>query len=135
MRSFEFECRTKIYFGTNILESVIQKSADIIKGKILIVTTGGSLIRYGYLQRLKTQIERVAQHVWVYDAMSANPKLEDIIGAIKLGIDNKIDIVIGFGGGSAIDAAKASALGIGAHANLDTMEKYLLEGISPDERT
>lgn len=135
MRSFEFECRTKIYFGTNILESVIQKSADIIKGKILIVTTGGSLIRYGYLQKLKTQIERVAQHVWVYDAMSANPKLEDIIGAIKLGIDNKIDIVIGFGGGSAIDAAKASALGIGAHANLDTMEKYLLEGISPDERT
>lgn len=135
MQSFEFECRTKIYFGTDILESAIQKSTDIIKGNVLIVTTGGSLIRYGYLENLKNQIEMIAQHVLVYDDISANPELKDIMGAIELGIDNNIDIVIGFGGGSALDAAKASALGIGVGADLGTMEKYLSAGISPDERT
>lgn len=135
MQSFEFECRTKIYFGTGILETAIQKSADRLRRNVLIVTTGGSLVRYGYLKDLKKQIERIARHVLVYDGISANPELEDIMGAIELGIDNNIDIVIGLGGGSALDAAKASALGIGAGADLGTMEKYLSAGISPDERT
>lgn len=135
MRSFEFECRTKIYFGTDILKSAIQKSADIIKSNVLIVTTGGSLIRNGYLASLKAQIEMIARRVLVYDDISANPELEDIMDAIKLGIDNHIDIVIGFGGGSALDAAKAAALGIGASADLGMMERYLLAEISPDERT
>lgn len=134
MQGFEFECRTKIYFGTDILESAIHKSADMVKGNVLIVTTGGSLIRYGYLENLKTQIGMIARHVLVYDDISANPLLEDIMGAIELGIDNHIDTVIGFGGGSALDAAKAVALGIGVSADLCTMEKYLLAGKSPDER-
>lgn len=135
MQSFEFECRTKIYFGTDILEAAIQKSSDLLKRNVLIVTTGGSLVRYGYLKHLKTQVEITARHVLVYDGISANPDLEDIMGAIELGIDNHVDIVIGFGGGSALDAAKAAALGIGAKADVSTMEKYLSTEISPDVRT
>lgn len=135
MQNFEFECRTKVYFGTNILETAIHKSADILKGNVLIVTTGGSLIRYGYLARLEKLVVRIARRVLVYDNVSANPELEDIMGAIESGIDNHIDTVIGFGGGSALDAAKAAALGIGVSADQGIMEQYLRAEVSPDERT
>mgnify|MGYP002508816418 CR=1 FL=1 len=49
MQGFELECTTKIYFGTGILEEAIRKSAEKLKGNILIIVTGNSVKKYGYL--------------------------------------------------------------------------------------
>lgn len=52
--------------------------------------------------------------------------------AIKIGKQNRVDMIVGFGGGSAIDAAKAVAVGISTDNNI---EKYLFEGMTPGEET
>ena len=108
---------TKIYYGRNILEEGIRRAhseTEIIRGNVLIVSTGRSLIRLGYLDMLKEALNGISdvQDVIVYDQISANPKLIEVCDAVSLGRKEKCQVVVGFGGGSALDAAKAVAAGI-----------------------
>ena len=68
---------------------------------------------------------------WLHGLMqkvTANPDVAEIRGAIKIGKENHVDSVIGFGGGSAIDAAKAAAIGIVSDIDI---EEYLIKGLTP----
>ena len=134
MIAFNLNIKTKVYFGTNIIKDSLEKENDNIKGNILIVTTGGSLIKYGYLQELVDILccNKKVTNVLIYEKISKNPKLKEVKDAIYYGITNNIQMVIGFGGGSAIDAAKAIAVGIGSH---NDVEEYLFKGLIPSKET
>lgn len=131
MREFEFEMPTKIYFGTDIIDEALQKESKRFTGRVLVVTSGRSLMNYGYLPELVSKIENLQgnEKVIVYDKITQNPKLNEVKEAIELGKSEKVRIVVGFGGGSAIDAAKAAAVGIGSEEDIET---YLLEGKEPE---
>ncbi len=131
MKEFEFALSTKIYFGTNIIEEVLHKEEKHFGGRVLIVTSGRSLIGYGHLPKLVSMIERLSDNekVIVYDQITQNPRLEEVQEAIALGKRENVRTVIGFGGGSSIDAAKAAAVGIASDENIET---YLLEGKEPE---
>ncbi len=137
MKEFEFTLPTKIYFGTNMVGKTLQKEKKRFAGKVLIITSGKSLITYGYLPELVSMIENLPDNekVIVYDKVTQNPKLEEIQEAVSLGKREHVQTVVGFGGGSSIDAAKAAAVGIGSDTNPDShvnMEPYLLEGKEPE---
>lgn len=131
MREFEFELSTKIYFGTNIINEALQKESRRLAGRVLIVTSGRSLNSYGYLPELVSRIKRLSDNdkVIVYDKITQNPKINEVKEAIELGKKENIQTVVGFGGGSAVDAAKAAAVGIGSEEDIET---YLLEGKEPE---
>lgn len=84
-------------------------------GNIMLVTTGRSLARLGYVEELAETIRRCssAERVLVFDCVSANPRLSEVRKGILEGKENRIRAVVGFGGGSAIDGAKAIAAGVG----------------------
>lgn len=134
MKEFVLELSTKIYFGTNIWKEALQKEILKFNGNVMIITTGRSLIKYGYLQELQQEIEDIIGKgkVFVYDKISQNPKLEEVKQAIMLGKEKGVICVIGFGGGSAIDAAKAVAVGVSTE---ESIESYLLGGKEPEEKT
>lgn len=134
MKEFTFELSTKIYYGTNIIEEALKKEAHMLAGKILVVTSGRSLETYGHLSRLLKSLEDLpeTEKVTVYKKVSANPQLEEVQEAVALGKLEKVQKVVGFGGGSALDAAKAVAVGI---ASEEKMEAYLLDGKEPTEET
>ena len=125
---------TKLYFGSGIIADALQQEKDTIKGNILIVTTGRSLKRLGYLEELRIHLEKLStvEEVLIYEEISQNPETKEIEQAVHLGKKRNVTVVIGFGGGSAIDAAKATAVGI---ASENTVEKILLEGLEPSEKT
>lgn len=132
---FTFKTDTKIYFGTDIVEEALQQEADRLFDKnIMIVTTGRSLINYGYLQQLEQIVKKLSQSgkVIIYDCISRNPRLSEVKQASTIGRENAVQTVIGFGGGSAIDAAKATAAGI---TQIDLLEEYLLNGREPSDKT
>ena len=106
MREFEFELSTKIYFGTNIINEALQKESRRLAGRVLIVTSGRSLNSYGYLPELVSRIKRLSDNdkVIVYDKITQNPKINEVKEAIELGKKENIQTVVGFGGGSAVDA-------------------------------
>ena len=115
MKAYQLNVPTKVYFGRGILKEVISGQQEAIKGTVLIVTTGRSLIRLGHLERLKEMLSDLphVRKIVIFDEISANPRLAEVEKGTKLGKQESVDVVIGFGGGSALDAAKAIAVGIG----------------------
>lgn len=121
MNLFQLNIPTKVYYGRNIIQDVLKKECPLIKGNILIVTTGRTLIRLGYLEKLKEEIATITttENITIFDKISANPRLAEVKEGIALGKGKNIGVVIGFGGGSAIDAAKAIAAGVGLDEDVD----------------
>ena len=129
MQTFSFQLTTKIYFGTDITRQALEQERSRLAGNLLIVTTGRSLISHGHLARLVSCLENTGK-VTIFDKVSQNPRLEEVREAIRIGKENRIDTIIGFGGGSALDAAKAVALGI---PTKEDVGEYLLNGKEPSQ--
>lgn len=130
---FEFELPTKIYFGAGILDEALKKEEKLIKGNVLLVSTK-SMEEVGILERVQRSIGELeyVDKIYVFTDITSNPKVDEVNKGIAYAIDNKTDIVVGLGGGSAIDAAKAIAAGTGANEKID---KYFFEGKVPGEST
>lgn len=134
MLDFNINLKTKIYFGTDIVKKALDAEQENIYGTVLIVTTGKSLIRHGYVDNLRDILKNNPNinKVLIYDNISGNPKLSQVKEAVQIGKQSDVKIVIGFGGGSAIDAAKAVAVGIGTKNDI---EDYLFKGRVPEKQT
>lgn len=115
MKAYQLSVPTKVYFGRNILEKSLEACSEYLKGSILVVTTGRSLVRLGHLDRLREGILRSGNvnEIFFFQEISANPRLSEIHEGIMMGKQRKADVIVGFGGGSALDAAKAIAAGVG----------------------
>lgn len=113
-----------IYFGTNI----IKENNNILQGlgsKALIVTgQGGSARRIGALDDICQALQH--QHInWeIFDQVEANPSIDTARAGARLARACGADFIIGIGGGSPLDAAKAIAI----LARNDISEEALLNG-------
>ncbi len=116
MINFTLDIKTKGYFGEHIVKEALSKEKTLLGMNIYIVSTGRSLERNGYISELLDYIKKIVPngtvHIWTQ--VSANPDIDEIAQAINYVNGCEIDSVIGFGGGSAIDAAKAVAIGLGS---------------------
>lgn len=123
MSLYQIMVPTEVYFGRNIWKKAVKAQESILRGNIMIVTTGRSLHRLGYVEELREQLQncRYVGKIVIFDKISANPKLSEVQEGILLGQQEKIDIVVGFGGGSALDAAKAVAAGVRSEVSIEDM--------------
>lgn len=97
------------YRNPKVLSSV-KEIPEIIKDKgisSVLVVTDESLHRLGLLDVLKTELEAAKISYTVYDKTVANPTIANVEEARALYIENRCDAIIGFGGGSPMDCAKA----------------------------
>lgn len=134
MQNFDFIIPTRIYFGRKILKDSLRKERTLLSGNLLIVTTGRSLIKIGYIRELMECLSEVIPNstFTLFDEVDANPKVWQVEKAVRLGIEKHVRVIIGFGGGSAIDAAKAVAVGIGGGKPIDS---FLFDGAIPPDTT
>ena len=132
MNSFFLEIPTKIYYGRNIVTEAIQKGKDVLGARVMIITTSRSLVKEGFVKKLEECIEALPAAVTLFDQVSPEPQLSEIREAVMVGKEKKITSVIGFGGGSSIDAAKAAALGIGSEEPID---RYYYDGIVLEKKS
>lgn len=132
--AFSLYVPTRIHFGKNAWRTALAAEHALLRGNLLVVSTGRSLRRLGYLPALMDELRKLrdGREALQYDAVSANPKLDEVTKAVAMGKARQIDTIIGFGGGSAMDAAKAVAAGIGSDA---CVQELLLKGIAPTEKT
>lgn len=113
MRPYHLNIPTRIYFGRGIWREALKEIADLLHGSVMIVTTGRSLARLGYLEGIKGALSEnsLVDSITVFDRVSANPRLSEAEEGIAIAKDTKAEVIVGFGGGSAMDMAKAVALG------------------------
>jgi len=88
------------------LESVCQR----LKLKRILLITDQNLVKAGLLDRIVHSLPDAASLIHVFDGGEAEPSLSVLANAVAMGEPLKPDAVIGLGGGSNIDVAKATAL-------------------------
>lgn len=93
----------EIFYSTSKLTSLFEKKNI---NNILIVTDEG-IRKFGLLDRMIMHFEHHNINYFIYDKTVANPTTTNVEEARQLYIDNNCNAIIGFGGGSSIDCAKA----------------------------
>ncbi|MEE9443743.1 MAG: iron-containing alcohol dehydrogenase [candidate division Zixibacteria bacterium] len=108
MQNFTFYLPTKIIFGAGAINQVGIESATLGK-RALIVTGKRSASAFGIINRVTDYLEKEGVEAVVFDKIEPNPRTTTIDEAGRLARTNNCDFVIGLGGGSPMDAAKAIA--------------------------
>ncbi len=106
-------------------DAVVKNSSAFkeLGSKALIVTGRHSAAKNGSLDDVKTALDREGIGYIIYSDIEENPSVETCFKAAKTGTDAGCDFVIGIGGGSPMDAAKAAAL-IMKNPDMDEAKLY-----------
>lgn len=103
---FHFNLPTSIEFGNGKVKNIGKRVKELGGNKALIITDKG-LAKTGLLKTITQILDQEGINYIVYDEVSPNPKDVDCERAYQKFKDEYIDILIGIGGGSSMDTAKA----------------------------
>jgi len=117
MNSFTFWSPTKVIFGADTVKSVGQEVRAFGGTSVLVFYGMGSAERSGVLGAVTESLEAAAIKFSCVGGVQINPLVEFAQTAVDEYKGKGIDFVLGVGGGSVIDTAKAVAHGL---ANPDT---------------
>lgn len=103
-----FRLPSTIHFGEHAAD-LTGPEVKRIGGKSALVVTDSALVQAGTLKPVLDSLGNVEIDVTVYGEVTTEPTSTMVEDGLELLRDNSCDIVIGAGGGSALDAAKAIA--------------------------
>lgn len=96
----------KLYFGSGEIRRLASIVDEVFKAKKPVLITDKGLVKSGLVEKVTSRFPNIR----IYDQIEANPK-SDTINAIADELSGQsCDLIIGLGGGSPLDAAKALAL-------------------------
>ncbi len=105
----EFYMPTKVYQEKDAVIKHRKEMASYGK-KAMIITGRSSAKKTGALDDVTEGLDRHHTAYILYDGIEENPTVESVMKAAEYGRAEGADFVIGIGGGSPLDAAKAVAL-------------------------
>lgn len=108
MTEKKYYCPTKIIFGNDSLQNILDCTKELGKKNVLLITGQKSMKNSGITGKLLTYLKDY--NVNVYDKVEPNPSIETVNDCIETAKQNNSDLIISLGGGSAIDAGKAAAI-------------------------
>ena len=110
MNDFEFHIPTEVIFGKDA-ESKTGECALKYGKKALLVYGQNSVIKTGVLNRVTKSLQKSGVEYFSFGGACPNPTLAHAKEGVKKALECGADLIIGVGGGSAIDTAKAIAHG------------------------
>ena len=109
MNSFAFSTCNSIFCESGASRNLSEKCQSLGINNVLIITDEG-LIEFGLIQPIVEGItENSNIKVSVFSDIEADPPEHVVLNAIDYAKQNKIDGVLGVGGGSSMDVAKLVA--------------------------
>ncbi|MFZ4438396.1 MAG: iron-containing alcohol dehydrogenase [Syntrophales bacterium] len=121
MKTFSFTGAKKIVFGKGSFASLAEHLTELKVSRPLVVLDA-NLAGAGFGERLSGLLDKAKIEFVLYDKAAPEPPIELADEGAKLAIRKKCDGVVGIGGGSAMDLAKAIAV---LAANKGKAEDYL----------
>ena len=107
-RTSNFFSPTKTILGKGTLEQVGFEALGLHGTRALVVTDPG-IVEAGLVDGLQAALENVELHPVVFDKVEPEPPAGLVDDAVRIIRSEKCDLVVGFGGGSALDIAKGAA--------------------------
>lgn len=101
-----FQVPTRIYFGSGMISRLKEIIEEFSKESSLFLITDRGIVDSGITDKVLEQCPGIQ----VFDEIEQNPKHPTVDKAGEIVRKLKPDLIIGLGGGSALDAAKAVAL-------------------------
>ncbi len=112
MINFEFCSPTTFVFGKGTETQTGEYVRRFGGTKVLIHYGGGSVVRSGLLDRVKASLDQAGIGHCELGGVQPNPRSGLVYEGIELARRENVDFLLGLGGGSAIDSAKAIAMGV-----------------------
>lgn len=109
MINMHFYMPVKTFYEKDCVHNHIEELAAFGKKALLVTGKNSSRIN-GALSDVEQALESQDRAYAVYNQIEENPSIETVMKAREYGLQKKADYVIGIGGGSPLDAAKAIAL-------------------------
>lgn len=106
LKEFTFYMPTKVFFGKDIIKEKSHLFLNWGK-KALIITGKSSSKKNGSLKDVIEVLDENKISYLIFDEVEENPSLETVERAASIGKNGDVDFIIGIGGGSPIDSAKA----------------------------
>jgi alcohol dehydrogenase len=100
---------TKVLYGKGSLETLHEQKMPGRKA-LIVISAGISMKKYGYLKRVEEQLDKAGVMHVLFDRIQPNPIKAHVMEGAKLANAVGCDFVVGLGGGSSIDSAKAIAV-------------------------
>ena len=110
MNDFRYYAPTEVFFGKNA-EDRTGETASKYGKRALLVYGKGSVVKSGLLDKVKESLKDAVVEYRDFGGAKPNPTLSHAEDGVKEAVDWGADLIIGVGGGSAIDTAKAIAHG------------------------
>lgn len=109
MIDFDFSIPTKVLFGVGKLDEL--KREDLFGKLALVVVSAEDAARgSSVLDRVLAALKHQNIEYMIFDKVRPNPSKSHVMEAAQLARDNFCDVVVGVGGASVVDSAKAIAL-------------------------
>ena len=109
MKRIDYFIPTRIVFGAGRLKELATLSLPGKKA-LLCVTEDKLMEKLGIQQRVIELLGQNGVSVAVFDKVTPNPTRTGVMAAAALAKESGCDFVIGLGGGSSIDTAKAASI-------------------------
>lgn len=106
---FSLHIPTRLLFGCGEIKNL---ATEKLPGKkaLIVISAGTSMKKYGYLDKVIELLKDNDTEAVVFDKILPNPIKGHVMEAAALCRAEQCDFVIGLGGGSSIDSAKAIAV-------------------------
>jgi len=108
MNNFTFLTPPRIEFGSGSIERVGEATAALGR-RALLVTGRRAMAASGTLDRVRNLLRSSGVDVEVFDRVAHDPCLATVDAGVAVAREHGSDVVVGLGGGSPLDAAKAMA--------------------------
>ena len=105
---FTFHVPTKVLFGPGVLKKLHEEKLPGKKA-LVVISNGKSTRTNGSLAALEAELDAAGVAHVLFDKIQANPLEPTVQEGVEFGRAEGVDFVIGLGGGSVMDAAKAIA--------------------------
>ena len=132
VRPFQYQLpRLRVHFGQNVVEDLPNVIPADWRKALLVSYCDDTPLRT-HQQRIETILQKRDVEVVAFNQVSENPTTDTVDHGAEVAHQQGCDFVVGFGGGSVMDAAKAIALAASHHGEISTIWDFVVrDGAAP----